>query len=352
MSVQNSVLEIRDLRKDYGGPSPAVAGVSIAVARGEVVCLLGPSGCGKTTTLRAIAGFAKPTGGSILIDGEDITKTSPHQRNVGMVFQSYALFPHLNVAENIAFGLRSVGTPATDRQARVAELLQVVQLEEYGTRFPRELSGGQQQRVAFARALALRPSVLLLDEPFSNLDAQLRLRMREEVRSLIDRLGITTIFVTHDQEEALAIADRIVVMNRGVVEQEGSPHEIYESPRTRFVAEFIGRCNLLHGAVTDDGRHFRTGGDVLLPINGSHRKGPSVAAIRPEHLCVAATGDGASLRGQVVRAVYRGPSTYLYALVGGSEWLLEVPSVQARRLSPGAPVSLAVAPEHVQILHD
>ena len=229
---QDIVVSLRGVAKTYGD-AVAVESLSLDVRRGELLCLLGPSGCGKTTTLRIVAGFIEPTAGSVLIDGKDMTREPPYRRDTGMVFQSYALFPHLTIAQNVSFGLENLGWPKVDRDTRVHEMLVLIELEHLAGRFPRQLSGGQQQRVALARALAMRPAVLLLDEPFSNLDAQLRVRMREELRDLIRRIEMTTLFVTHDQEEALMLSDRIGVMSRGRLEQVGSPGEIYEKPATR-----------------------------------------------------------------------------------------------------------------------
>ena len=270
------VLTLRRLRKTFGA-TVAVDDLSLDVTRGELVCLLGPSGCGKTTTLRMVAGFVTPTSGEVLIKGAPVVQLPPYRRDTGMVFQHYALFPHLTVQENVGFGLRSLGVPRAEREARVREMLAMVEMVALAERLPRELSGGQQQRVALARALALRPAVLLLDEPLSNLDAQLRVRMREEIRGLIRRLTMTTLFVTHDQEEALVLADRIVVMNRGAVEQVGSPDAVYETPATRFVAEFIGLANLLEGTVVAaDGQDLvvETRRGLRLRTSAESRRGP------------------------------------------------------------------------------
>src|SRR5262245_19840434 len=243
-------LDITDVRKNYG-PQTVVQKFDLDVERGEFISFLGPSGCGKTTTLRMVAGFEVPTGGAIRVDGKDITHLRPNQRNVGMVFQSYALFPNMTVAENVAFGLKIAKKPATEVKARVEEMLRIIKLPQLGQRFPYQLSGGQQQRVALARALAIKPQVLLLDEPLSALDAKIRVSLREEIRSLQRALGITTIYVTHDQEEALSMSDRIVVMNEGKVEQIGAPFEIYNFPKTRFVASFVGTLNIMRAAVID-----------------------------------------------------------------------------------------------------
>ncbi|MCR6672313.1 ABC transporter ATP-binding protein, partial [Devosia ginsengisoli] len=232
-------LDVQNLTKTFG-QTTVVKGVSFSFDKGEFISLLGPSGCGKTTILRMIAGFEKPTSGSIEVDGQDITHLKPNQRQLGMVFQAYALFPNLNVGDNIAFGLKIAGMPTEERRARTDEMLKLIGLPGFEKRYPYELSGGQQQRVALARAIAPRPRMLLLDEPLSALDAKIRVSLREEIRAIQLDLGITTVFVTHDQEEALSISDRIVVMNAGNIEQLGAPHEIYNQPATRFVATFVG----------------------------------------------------------------------------------------------------------------
>lgn len=238
-------LQLDSLTLSYG-KSIAVEALSLGVTKGELVAFLGPSGCGKSTTMRAIAGLMKSTSGSIHLDGQDITRTPPNKRDVGMVFQSYALFPHLSVTENVAFGLRLKRMSNDDITKRVTDALTIVGLDEFAHRMPAELSGGQQQRVALARALVMDPKVLLLDEPLSNLDARLRLEMRSELQRVQQQTGLTMIFVTHDQVEAMSLADRIVVMNKGCVEQIGSPETIYNQPATRFVADFVGFENILH----------------------------------------------------------------------------------------------------------
>lgn len=237
-------LEVQNLVKSFGS-NMVVKGVNFAFDKGEFISLLGPSGCGKTTILRMIAGFERPTSGTIRVDGEDITHLKPNQRKLGMVFQAYALFPNLTVGDNIAFGLKIAGMPAEQRRARVAEMLELIGLPGFEKRYPYEMSGGQQQRVALARAIAPKPRLLLLDEPLSALDAKIRVSLREEIRAIQQDLGITTVFVTHDQEEAMSISDRIVVMNAGNLDQTGSPHEIYNRPKTRFVATFVGQLNTL-----------------------------------------------------------------------------------------------------------
>ena len=243
-------LKIENVTKSFKD-NQVVKGVDLAFNKGEFVSLLGPSGCGKTTILRMIAGFEAPTTGSIVVDGRDITALPPNQRKIGMVFQAYALFPNMNVAENIGFGLKIANASREEREARVNEMLKLIGLPGYGKRFPFELSGGQQQRVALARAIAPRPSMLLLDEPLSALDAKIRVSLREEIRAIQRELAITTVFVTHDQEEALSISDRIVVMNAGKVEQFGTPFEIYNRPQTRFAATFVGTLNTLQAKVLD-----------------------------------------------------------------------------------------------------
>jgi putative spermidine/putrescine transport system ATP-binding protein len=240
-------LALDKLSKTFG-THKAVDGLSVSVEKGEFVALLGPSGCGKTTTLQMIAGFVEPTSGAIRLEGRDLLAVKPARRGLGIVFQSYALFPHMTVVENVAFGLEMQGVAAAERTRRVAETLELVGLAAFAARFPRQLSGGQQQRVALARALVIRPQILLLDEPLSNLDAKLREEMQIELRQIQRTVGTTTILVTHDQAEAMALSDRIVVMNQGRAEQIGPPHEAYERPATPFVSNFLGKTNLVNGA--------------------------------------------------------------------------------------------------------
>jgi putative spermidine/putrescine transport system ATP-binding protein len=243
-------LQLSGIKKTFGA-SNVVKSFDLSVGRGEFVTFLGPSGCGKTTTLRMIAGFELPSAGEIRMDGRDITAIRANKRNIGMVFQSYALFPNMSVADNVGFGLKVAGHAKAEIKSRVSEMLEMIQLPHLRERYPYQLSGGQQQRVSLARALAPSPQILLLDEPLSALDARIRVSLREEIRALQRKLGITTIFVTHDQEEALSMSDRIVVMNDGGIEQVGAPFEIYNQPRTRFVASFIGTLNIVNGAVVD-----------------------------------------------------------------------------------------------------
>jgi len=258
-------LELIGVEKHYG-PVRAVDRVSLAIEQGERLALLGPSGCGKTTTLNLVAGFLTPDAGEIRIAGRDVARLPPHKRNTGMVFQSYALFPHLPVTENVAFGLRMRRIERSAMARRVAEALALVRLHHLGDRYPRQLSGGQQQRVALARALVIHPEILLLDEPLSNLDAKLRQEMRVELVGILKSVGITTIFVTHDQDEALSLADRVVVMNAGRIEQVGTPVEVYEEPATAFVAKFLGEPNVLAARVASV-----AGGEIACELEGGYR---------------------------------------------------------------------------------
>jgi len=279
-------LQLTGLTKTYGDVR-AVAGVDLDIRQGELVVLLGPSGCGKTTTLRMIAGFVTPTAGEIRLGGRDITRQPPWKRNTGLVFQSYALFPHLNVTDNVAFGLRMRKLPQPDIAAKLSNVLRLVRLEGLAQRLPRELSGGQQQRVALARALVIEPDILLLDEPLSNLDAKLRQEVRVEIRELQKKLGLTTVMVTHDQEEALTMADRLVVMSNGEVQQVGSQRDLYENPANAFVAGFVGRTNLLHGGVESPGVFCSSSGLSVRCRDEAHPDGRTLA-LRPERLSLAA----------------------------------------------------------------
>ncbi|MBM3601004.1 MAG: ABC transporter ATP-binding protein [Alphaproteobacteria bacterium] len=311
-------LELHQLSKHFGS-TVAVREVSLDVGNGEFVVLLGPSGCGKTTTLRMIAGFVAPTGGTVRLAGQDVTALPPWKRNAGMVFQSYALFPHLTVEQNVAFGLEMRKVPTAEIAPRVAEALRLVRLGGLGERLPRQLSGGQQQRVALARALVIRPDVLLLDEPLSNLDAKLRETVRVEIRELQRQLDITTVMVTHDQEEALIMADRLVVMSDGAVRQVGTQRDLYERPADRFVAGFVGRSNLLTGRVVAPGR-FQTAGGLTIACAGG-APGPSVIALRPERLAMgpAAAGLDNRLPGTVEIVSYLGASIDVHIRVSTAD---------------------------------
>ena len=299
-------LELINLSKAFGN-SLAVDGANFSLGNGEMLAVLGPSGCGKTTTLRMVAGFIAPTAGTVVLKGRDITKLPPNHRNMGMVFQNYALFPHMTVFDNVAFGLRARRLPNNEVGPRVHKYLELVGLATLDQRYPKELSGGQQQRVALARVLALHPQLLLFDEPLSNLDAKLRVQMRSEIRRLQRESGISAMFVTHDQEEAMVIADRIVVMNQGKVEQIGTPAEIYDHPRTRFVADFIGTTNLLAGRVS--GGVFRTQSGLTLPsetAEGLSSVDDVVLLIRPEKISIGGANGQASLTGKVTKTTNLG----------------------------------------------
>ena len=304
-------IRLEGVSKSFDGRINAVDDVSLHVQPGEFFALLGPSGCGKTTSLRMIAGFELPDRGRIMIGARDVTDTPPHQRDMGMIFQSYALFPHRSVAENVAFGLRMRGLPKAEIAARVAEALRLVQLDGLEERKPGQLSGGQQQRVALARAVVLRAPVLLCDEPLGALDRKLRQHMQFELKQIQKTLGVTLVFVTHDQEEALAMSDRIAVMNGGRVEQTGTPAEIYDQPASRFVADFIGEINVFEG---------RTEGGLFVMLDGRALPAPSGAvgstlAIRPEKLHVVDAGAGL-IDGQVESANFLGGQA-LYRIASG-----------------------------------
>jgi putative spermidine/putrescine transport system ATP-binding protein len=303
-------LQIEHVRKSFG-QATVVQDFNLEVGRGEFVSFLGPSGCGKTTVLRMVAGFEEPSAGQIVIGGQDVTRLKPNRRNIGMVFQAYALFPNLTVAQNIGFGLRVAGANRADTDKRVAEMLSLIKLPEFGDRYPYQLSGGQQQRVALARALAPRPKLLLLDEPLSALDAKVRVSLREEIRQIQKELGITTVFVTHDQEEALSISDRIVVMYGGRAEQVGTPFEIYNRPATRFVASFVGTLNILNGTIADpkagavdvDGNTVKTGRDLSHLSRGA----PVSLALRPEAVSIGkANGHEGMARGRISEVSFLG----------------------------------------------
>jgi putative spermidine/putrescine transport system ATP-binding protein len=315
-------LELKRLTKAYA-TTLAVNDISLSVEAGEMVAFLGPSGCGKTTTLRMVAGFIQPTSGEILVQGKDITDLKPNHRDMGMVFQSYALFPHMTVERNVAFGLVARRTPSDQIGPRVAAALDLVGLSGFGSRFPKQLSGGQQQRVALARVLALKPKLLLFDEPLSNLDAKLRVQMRHEIRQLQKEVGITSLFVTHDQEEAMTIADRIVVMNNGRTEQIGTPAEIYETPGTRFVADFIGTSNLIEGNV-ENGRFLSKRGLEIpyVPANAANGS-DGVLVVRPEKLDMTTPSASAPLTGTVVRATRLGSVIeYVIELASGETFIV------------------------------
>ncbi|MBS0564599.1 MAG: ABC transporter ATP-binding protein [Proteobacteria bacterium] len=311
-------LDIEHLEKSFG-QTKVVKDFNLNIDKGEFVSLLGPSGCGKTTVLRMVAGFETPSSGDIRIDGRDVVDLRPNQRNIGMMFQAYALFPNLTVAQNVGFGLRVAGVAKSEAAERISEMLDLIGLPDLGARYPFQLSGGQQQRVALARALAVRPRVLLLDEPLSALDAKIRVSLREEMRAIQRRLGITTIFVTHDQEEALSMSDRVVVMHQGIAEQCGTPFEVYNRPATRFVANFVGTLNTFEADVTDgaSGRVRVAGHDLTL--GRALPAGRVTLAARPEMISLGAhPGRETSLTGRIIDVHFLGSVIRLRAEVGGA----------------------------------
>ncbi|MER6072432.1 ABC transporter ATP-binding protein [Streptomyces sp. NPDC001817] len=334
--TQAATVEFRSLRREFGA-TVALDGLDLTVRPGEFLALLGPSGCGKTTALRMLAGFEHPDSGAVMVDGEDVTHVPAHRRDAGMVFQSYSLFPHLNALDNVAFGLRMRGVRTAERRARAAELLELVGLADKSERYPHQLSGGQQQRIALARALALRPRVLLLDEPLSALDAKVRLTLREEIRRLQQELGITTLFVTHDQEEALSIADRVAVMRAGRLEQCAEPAELYGRPATAFVAEFVGTMSRIPGVLKDGAV------EVLgqrLPADGEVSDGEVDVLVRPEAVQVRPDEQGTArivataFLGAVVRVTVR--------LADGTEAKADLPAHEATGLGAGTAVEVSL----------
>jgi len=325
-------LELTNIYKRFGAVE-AVQNFNLQVEKGEFISFLGPSGCGKTTTLRMVAGFEKPSSGQIKINNVDITHRAPNQRNVGMVFQSYALFPNMTVADNIGFGLKIAKTAKEEIKQRVANMLQLIHMPEFGARYPYQLSGGQQQRVALARALAIQPEVLLLDEPLSALDAKIRLELRAEIRRIQQELGITTIYVTHDQEEALSISDRIVVMSKGLIEQVGPPFEIYNYPQTAFVASFVGTLNQLPCMVVDAaaGRLAYNGQPLTTTSPITARTGATVQVmLRPEELRFGPRLDENQLTGQVETVTFLG--AIVRVKISLNQTSLTVDALNERRL--------------------
>ncbi len=378
-------IQLAQLRKTFGS-TVAVESVDLSIPEGALWFLLGPSGCGKTTILRMIAGFLEPSGGSVRFGPRDVTGLAPEKRNAGMVFQSYALWPHLTVAENVAFGLRVRKVPAAERSRRVAEALEMVRMGPFAERTPNQLSGGQQQRVALARAIVFKPEVLLLDEPLSNLDAKLRLEMRHEIRRICTELRMTTVYVTHDRDEAMSMADGMVVLRDGRIEQQGMPRDLYERPRNRFVAEFLGETNFLQGRVAGEsaaggagaGGAARPAGAVTVetpaglvtaaaadPATAGERpggSGPVWVSIRPEALRIHA-GDGGpagvagvaggavQLRGTVEETIYLGGTAQHVVRCGGAA--LKVMEANPGRSSrAGEPVRLEVDPRQVVLLRE
>jgi spermidine/putrescine transport system ATP-binding protein len=351
--TRETAVEAKSVVKTFGQGATAFRAlddVSIKIERGEFFTLLGPSGCGKTTLLRCIAGFESPSAGAILLSGRDITAEPPNRRPVNTVFQSYALFPHLTVDQNVAFGLEMLGKPRSEVETTVKRMLALVKLDAFAGRKPAQLSGGQQQRVALARALAPAPEVLLLDEPLSALDLKLRKEMQSELKRLQLETGITFVFVTHDQEEALTMSDRIGVMSSGKLLQVGSPREIYNHPVNRFVADFIGETNFLPG-VAQSGIVRLSNGEAVAE---RPQDGPVTVAIRPEQVRIAAAGS-AGIHATVSRCVYFGTDTHVHVrLTSGEEIVARVQSPPSgdAGLAPGSDVVVRFAPDALQVLDE
>jgi putative spermidine/putrescine transport system ATP-binding protein len=354
--MADSFLSIQHVKKTFGDLT-VVQDFNLDVGTGEFVSFLGPSGCGKTTVLRMVAGFEEPTAGSIVIAGKDVTRLKPNQRNIGMVFQAYALFPNLTVAQNIAFGLKVAGVPKVDADKRVVEMLDLIKLPQFGDRYPYQLSGGQQQRVALARAIAPKPKLLLLDEPLSALDAKVRVSLRDEIRAIQKELGITTVFVTHDQEEALSISDRIVVMYGGKAEQVGTPFEIYNRPSTKFVANFVGTLNVLEGTVTDasSGKVKVGAGEVVLAgkLNGSKAGDTLSLALRPEAISLGRQpGRDATLGGEISEVSFLG--SVIRVRVGLGKEAVSLDTFNSPASPPpkvGEKAEISFSPDDVLVLH-
>ncbi|MBB5954295.1 putative spermidine/putrescine transport system ATP-binding protein [Saccharothrix tamanrassetensis] len=344
-------LELHGLRKSFGG-QPALAGLDLELARGELVSLLGPSGCGKTTALRIVAGFETADSGTVRVDGRDITGVPANRRDMGMVFQAYSLFPNMTAAQNIAFGLRLRKAP--DRAKRTGELLELVGLEHLAKRYPHQLSGGQQQRVALARALAIQPRVLLLDEPLSALDAKVRVSLRDEIRRIQTGLGMTTLFVTHDQEEALAVSDRVGVMSQGRLEQLDTPAVVYRQPASAFVAQFVGVTNAVFGTAEAGGVRLGTFRLATDAAEGLAAGTDVKVIVRPEDIGIAQHSgqDNGALVGSVLTQSFLGSVTRLSVRLDGGEQVVRVdqPSSRAGDFPPGTTVALDLAPTRLMVV--
>lgn len=350
---KSSALHLKEVTKVFsqpdGGETVAVNHVSLDVEDGQMVTLLGPSGCGKTTTLRMISGFEYPTSGKVLIGERDVANLPPNKRDISMVFQSYALFPHLCIWENIAYGLRVKKLSTAEVKARTRDVIELMQLKGLEMRFPNQLSGGQQQRVALARAVVIEPSVLLFDEPLSNLDAKLRVYMREELHAIQKRLGITSLYVTHDQSEAMAISDKVVIMKEGVMAQVGSPQDIYEFPNTMFVANFIGRANFLKGQLkerSNAGAYVKLAEKtILVPNPGKSLPDVGQACVlmfRPEHVTFTAADDE-GIPARVVRSTYFGTHIEYEVKVGDTDVIVQIFNPQQTyHYSEGDRVNMAI----------
>ncbi len=364
-SKKSSNVILKDITKVFQQPETgndfiAVNHINLEIKDGEMVTLLGPSGCGKTTTLRMVSGFEYPTSGSVLIGGRDVAKVPPNKRGISMVFQSYALFPHLNVWENVAYGLKVAKVPNDEMIRRTESVMEMMQLKGMERRFPNQLSGGQQQRVALARAVVIEPSVLLFDEPLSNLDAKLRESMRDDLRALQQRLGITSLYVTHDQSEAMAISDRVVIMKDGNIVQQGTPDEIYEQPVSRFVANFIGKANFIEGVYKG-----KDGSAALVDLGGNTMKIPAPGAmpgveegkaccltVRPESIQLTKDSkESGALTGTISRATYYGTKIEYEVDLHGKPIIVEVYNPQlTERFRTGDSVSMKLIERCVRVL--
>ncbi|HWG25210.1 ABC transporter ATP-binding protein [Actinospica sp.] len=356
-STRGVSLELSGLYRSFG-PTHALAGFDLALAPGELVAMLGPSGCGKTTALRIVAGFDRPDRGGVSLDGVDLTPLPANKRDMGMVFQSYSLFPHLTAGQNVGYGPRLRKVSGTERDKQAAELLELVGMSGMAGRYPHQLSGGQQQRVALARALAVRPKVLLLDEPLSALDAKVRLQLRDEIRRIQQEFGITTLFVTHDQEEALSMADRVAVMRAGRLEQCAAPAELYDRPTTAFVAQFVGTMNHLPGRIIDAGK-VRVADRELAVDGACPAAGTEVKVLlRPENLDLEALAEAPGTadlpgEGQVLLATFLGATTRLTVRLGeGPEVKADLPSHRGAEFPVGSFVRVVPAPRPVLVVEE
>jgi len=349
MSDRSGVeVRLENLVRRYG-PVTALDGLSLTMAPGELVALLGPSGCGKTTALRLLAGLEQADEGRVIVGGSDVTDLPTNRRNIGMVFQAYSLFPHMVAWENVAFGLQMRHVDTAKRKKRALDMLELVGLGRFANRYANQMSGGQQQRVALARALAIQPQVLLLDEPLSALDAKVRSRLRDEIRRVQLEVGITTLFVTHDQEEALAIADRVGVMQAGKLEQLGPPTLVYSRPATPFVADFVGLTNRIPGEVKNGGVEVR--GTQLPLVQQGVPVGPAIALVRPEAVTIAGNGDGQSgpLVGTVIAVAFLGAISRVTVDLGDMTVLAQLPTAAASDHPAGTRVRLALRPDPVLV---